>query len=107
MSPLADVLVAVVAVAALAAVETALVELPHAASANAVKLAALAPPAIFRKRLRSTSSRTRRSTTPIGRGSCSSPRPAAACSVGGPDIVVTSASALFCVLYAPRCGADQ
>ena len=42
--------------------------LPQAASTKAPKLAAPALPAIFRKRLRSESSRTRRSTMPIGWG---------------------------------------
>jgi len=53
------------AVADVVAVDAVLL-LPHAASTNAPKLAAPAPPAIFRKRLRSTSSRTRRSTIPAG-----------------------------------------
>src|ERR1700685_4091488 len=42
--------------------------LPQAASTNAPKLAAPALPAIFRKRLRSESSRTSRSTMPAGCG---------------------------------------
>src|ERR1700735_2056999 len=70
MSPVA--LAAVLLVVAV--VDSVLVVLlPHAASTNAPKLAALAPPAIFRKRLRSTSSRTRRSTIPADRGTESSP----------------------------------
>ena len=39
---------------------------PQAASTNAPKLAAPPTPTAFRKRLRSVSSRTRRSTTPVG-----------------------------------------
>src|ERR1700677_4548143 len=72
MSPVAlGEVVLVVAVAA--AVDAVfLLLLPHAASTNAPKLAAPAPPAIFRNRLRSTSSRTRRSTMPAGCGADSS-----------------------------------
>src|SRR5580692_6970961 len=57
--------------------------LPHAASTKAPKLAAPALPAIFRKRLRSESSRTRRSTIPAGCGTESS--------LGGLGIFNTSA----------------
>ncbi len=81
------VLDVVAVVAGAAAVEAVLPPLPHAASTNALKLAAPAPPAIFRNRLRSTSSRTRRSTIPTGRGSDSS--------LGEPDILLTSTSTLF------------
>src|ERR1700677_5370808 len=84
MSPVAlGEVVLVVAVAA--AVDAVfLLLLPHAASTNAPKLAAPAPPAIFRKRLRYTSSRTRRSTMPAGWGAESS--------LGGLDILITSTS---------------
>src|ERR1700704_1916729 len=55
-----------VAAALVAAVEPLLLLLPQAASTNAPKLAAPAPPTIFRNRLRSVSSRTKRSTIPGG-----------------------------------------
>jgi hypothetical protein len=51
-----------------AAVEAAFLLLPHAARTKAPKLAAPAPPAIFRNRLRSQSSHTSRSTIPAGWG---------------------------------------
>src|ERR1700722_2163758 len=75
MSPvvaLAVVFVAVLA-AAVVAEELVFVLLPHAARTNAPKLAAPAVPAIFKNRLRSTSSRTKRSTIPAGCGGDSSP----------------------------------
>src|ERR1700727_395856 len=74
---LVDAVVAVPAGAA--AVELELLLDPQAASTKAPKLAAPALPAIFRKRLRSRSSRTRRSTIPAGCGADSS--------VGGLDIL--------------------
>ena len=61
---------AVVAAGAAAVVEELLLLLllPHAASTKAPKLAAPALPAIFRKRLRSESSRTSCSMIPTGWG---------------------------------------
>src|ERR1700709_941911 len=76
MSPVAlDAVVLVGVAAAVLALLLLLLELlllPQAASTNAPKLAAPALPAIFRKRLRSTSSRTSRSTIPAGWGASSS-----------------------------------
>ena len=67
MSPVALEAVVLVAVAAaVLALLLLLLLLPQAASTNAPKLAAPALPAIFRNRLRSTSSRTSRSTIPAG-----------------------------------------
>src|ERR1700704_5832426 len=75
ISPVALDAVVLVAVAAAVLALLLLLELlllPQAASTNAPKLAAPALPAIFRKRLRSTSSRTSRSTIPAGWGASSS-----------------------------------
>src|ERR1700694_4992954 len=74
MSPeaLDDDVLAVAAVAALWLLLVLLLLLPQGASTNAPKLAAPALPASFRKRLRSTLSRARRSTMPAGCGACSS-----------------------------------
>src|ERR1700691_2310899 len=83
MSPVLALEDDVVAAGAAALDELLLLLLPHAASTNAPKLAAPAPPAIFRKRLRSESSRTRRSTIPAGCGTESS--------LGGLGIFNTSA----------------
>jgi hypothetical protein len=71
MLALAEELVAVLDVAAAVValvLAVLLLLLPHAASTNAPKLAAPALPAIFKKRLRSESSRTSRSTMPAGWG---------------------------------------
>jgi hypothetical protein len=68
MSPVLalDDVVAVLAGADALVAVVLLLLLPHAASTKAPKLAAPALPAIFKKRLRSESSRTRRSTMPAG-----------------------------------------
>src|ERR1700704_3666433 len=84
ISPVALDAVVLVAVAAAVLALLLLLELlllPQAASTNAPKLAAPALPAIFRKRLRSTSSRTSRSTIPAGWSVDSS--------LGGPDMCAT------------------
>src|ERR1700722_11633353 len=80
--PAVEAVVPVLAVLAVVAVVVAVLVLllPQAARTKAPKLAAPALPAIFRKRLRSRSSRTRRSTIPAGCGADSS--------VGGLDILL-------------------
>src|ERR1700679_2177466 len=69
--------------------------LPQAASTKAPKLAAPALPAIFRNRLRSESSRTRRSTMPICFGTPPTP-PSPSCStVRGARLSIPESTGIF------------